>query len=164
MNRLTHENVPSPLEQRVAQVQSLSLHDVLFCIRKWKWEFLIVGTTTVLATLLYIMLFRDPVFVSEARLFVRVSQEQTAPRTLLTQEGTTLLTPATSDVTSEIDLFLNSDLADQVIRIARLLEAIEVPPPPPETLVEHIKATYKSVSDRLRNAANEAAYALGVKV
>ncbi|MEB8387407.1 hypothetical protein OO012_09215 [Rhodobacteraceae bacterium KMM 6894] len=155
---------PTPLEQRAAHFQALTLHDVLFWIRKWKWEFLIVAVTTVLATLVYIMLFRDPSFVSEARLFVRVSQEQTAPRTLVTQEGTTLLTPATSDVTSEIDLFLNSDLASDVIDNARLLEAMETPPPAPTTMVERLKQTYKAVTARVRATVDEVAYALGVKV
>ena len=164
MNHFSQENGPSPLESRFMQVQSLSLHDILFCIRKWKWEFLLVTITTVLATLLYIMLFRDPVFVSEARLFIRVSQEQTAPRTLMMQEGTMLLTPATSDVTSEIDLFLNSDLADEVIRIAGLLDAVAEPPPQPETLVEHLRATVMTVSDSLREMTNTVAYALGIKV
>lgn len=154
----------TPLEQRAARFQALSLRDLLFWFSKWKWEFLAVFVATLLATLAYIMLFRDPVFVSEARLFVRLSQEQTAPRTLVTQQGTTLLTPATSDVMSEIDLFLTTDLAFDVIDAARLLEAMEVPPPPPESLSQKLRATYKIVSRKLRDALDEVAYALGVKV
>jgi len=164
MNYSPNEPITTPLEHRIAQLQSLTLHDVMFWVRKWKWEFLAVTSATILATLLYIMIFRDPAFVSEARLFVRLSQEQTAPRTLVTQEGTTLLTPATSDVTSEIDLFLNSDLANQVIDTARLLEAMETPRPPPETVVDHLKAAYRSASESLRSSVDEVAYALGVKV
>jgi uncharacterized protein involved in exopolysaccharide biosynthesis len=165
MNHSPPDHVAAtPLEQRAASFRALTLRDLLFWFSKWKWEFLAVFGTTVLAALAYIMLFRDPVFVSEARLFVRLSQEQTAPRTLVTQQGTTLLTPATSDVTSEIDLFLTTDLAFEVIDAARLLDAINTQPPPPETLSGRLKAAYRTASDKLRNAMDEAAYALGVKV
>lgn len=164
MNYSPGDPLSTPLDQRMAAFRSLTLRDVMFWVHKWKWEFLAIATATVLATLAYIMLFRDPVFVSEARLFVRVSQEQTAPRTLVTQEGTTLLTPATSDVTSEIDLFLNSDLADRVIDDARLLEAMAAPPPAPETLVQRAKAAIRAVGQPVRDAIDTVAYATGVKV
>lgn len=165
MNKLPFDaRDPGPVEARLHRLAGLSASDLRFLAAKWAWEFLAVVLAVLAATLVYIMIFRDPVFESEARLFVRLSQEQAPPRTLVTPEGATLLTPATSDVTSEIDLLLNADLVERVIDEANLMEAMNQPPPPPVTLMQKVKAAWASVTSTAKGWIDEAAYALGVKV
>lgn len=165
MNKLPfNTRDPGPVEARMDQLAGLSSGDIGFLARKWMWEFLAIVAAVLAATLIYIMVFRDPVFESEARIFVRLSQEQAPPRTLVTPEGATLLTPATSDVTSEIDLLLNADLVERVIDDANLMAALNQPAPVPVTLVQKAKAAWKSVTSTVKSGADELAYALGVKV
>lgn len=149
----------SVVGQRLAHLKNTSIDDLRFIGRKWLWEFLFVGAAVSVAVLLYIMLFRDPMYQSEARLFVRLGQEQAPPRTFQTREGSALLTPTTSDVASEIDLLLNADIISTVIDKTGILEAMNQPAPPPSGLKDHFKAAMKS----LRNGVDEVAFALGIK-
>ena len=155
---------PGPVEQRLRQLYSVSLGDLRFVAAKWLWEFMILVIMIIFATLLYIMLLRAPLFESETRLFVRLSQEQAPPRTIVTPQGATLLTPATSDVTSEIDLLLNADLVDRVIDAANLEAAVLTPPPREPGFFGETKALLKDTRKWVKDSIDEVAYALGIKV
>lgn len=165
MNR--HTFLPSdsgPVGQRLGELAGFTIADLRFLVRKWALEFLLAVAAILVASLLYIMLFRGPLFESEARLFVRLSQEQAPPRTLVSMDNATVLTPGTSDVTSEIDLLLNADLVDRVIETAGLEDALNAPPPPAVTPMQKLKALYKRTSAAVGNLVDTVAYALGVKV
>ncbi|MGI6244494.1 MAG: GumC family protein [Pseudochelatococcus sp.] len=152
----------APLARRLEELSTISMRDLVFIASKWLREFLVVVVAIVALTLAYIALLRTPLYESEARLFVRLSQEQQPPRTLLTPTGSTLIAPATSDVTSEIDLLLNADIAQRVIRDINL-EA-QVTPRQPESFTDYIKAAVGSVARLARSGVDNLLYATGMKV
>lgn len=155
---------PGPTQQRLRELSGVSMADLRFLAGKWALEFCAVVAAVLIATLVYIMVFRTPVFESEARLFIRLSQEQAPPRTLQAPDNATVLTPGTSDVTSEMDLLLNADLVERVIENAGLEDALNAPPPPAVTLTEKARALYKRSVKGVKDAMDEIAYALGIKV
>lgn len=155
---------PGPTQRRLRELSGVSTADLRFLAGKWALEFAAVVAAILIATLVYIMVFRTPLFESEARLFVRLSQEQAPPRTLQSPDNATVLTPGTSDVTSEMDLLLNADIVERVIENAGLEEALNAPPPPAVTLTEKARALYKRTVRAVNDAADEVAYALGIKV
>lgn len=136
--------------------------DIGFIAAKWMWQFLAILLLVIAAGLIYIGLIRSPVFESETRLFVRVSQEQ-LPQTMRTRDGVTFMPSSRADVVSEIDLLLNGDLVERVINATRLDEIVTATPPPPETLLQAVRQEVESVVDMVRDQLDEVLILLGLR-
>lgn len=146
-----------------ARPRAFEVSRLVAAFGQWFWEFAAVLVLIVVMGIGYIALLRDPSFVSEARLFVRVSQEQTPPQTVFAPTGVNFLANASGDVISEIDLFLNGDLIDRVIDAANLEALVSAPRPEPATLLGKIKRTVSDQLDTLRGAVDEALILLRLK-
>lgn len=153
---------PASQNERPA-LPDFRMTDVAFALGRWFWELVAVFLLIVAMGIGYIGLIRDPLFESTARLFVRVSQEQAPPNTVFAQTGVMFLTQASGDVTSEIDLMLNSDVLNRVIDRGNLLEAINTPPPPPVGLVQTVKRAVQDAIQPLRDTFDAVLIRIGLK-
>ena len=137
--------------------------DIAFVAAKRFWEFAAILVLVLAGGVAYIGLLRDPVYESEARLFVRLAQEQAPPKTVFTQNQVTFMTPSKANVTSEIDLLLNGDLVERVIEELNLVELVNTPPPPPQGLVQTVKRWLTDTWDEIKDAFATVLIKIGVK-
>lgn len=148
---------------RPARPEAFDLSRVISTFGRWFWEFVGVLALIVLLGLAYIALLRDPAFVSEARLFVRVSQEQTPPQTIFAGTDVSFLANSSGDVISEIDLFLNGDLVDKVIDAANLEALVSAPRIEPEGTLARIKFQATETMASIQSAVDEVLIAMRLK-
>lgn len=136
--------------------------DIAHLVGKWFFEFAAVLSLVIAGGLAYIGLVRAPVFESEARLFVRVSQEQTPPQTMRTRDGVTFMPSSRSDVASEIDLLLSGAVFERVVD-ATGLDSIVAAPAEPATFTQRMRLWINRTTAAAREQLNEILIRLGLR-
>jgi succinoglycan biosynthesis transport protein ExoP len=123
-------------------VRSTSGLDLLFVLFKWKWSLITVIGLTLLGTVIWLFLVREDLYVTEAKLLVKLGTEQAPPSTVIGQSPLAV-GYFSADVKSEIDILGSGEL------ISQLVDQFEMdkprPAPPPVGLLATVKFRAKSV-------------------
>lgn len=128
------------LEPRLPQV---STREILFLLFKWKWSILVILSVTMVSVVTYLWIIRDDLYVTEAKLLVKLGVEQAPPTTVVGQQPM-VIGYRSADVNSEIDILTSTELLAQLVD-GLAMDRPAPPPPVPAGLFPKVKYYAKRV-------------------
>lgn len=134
--------------------------DLLFVLFKWKWSIFTITTVILLGSLFWLMVIREEVYMTEAKVLVKVGHEQAAPSTVLSQQPNTV-GYRSADVKSEIDILKSTELIGVVIDKYGLDKL--KPAPVPTGFIKLTKYRLKQVVRSIRDGIDEAMISVGLR-
>lgn len=135
-----------------APLLTVTLRDVAFVLAKrWVSIVVLLAMTATLA-LGYLLIVRDDLYTSEAKVLIRRGQEQAPLPTVIADRGVMFSNPM-ADVRSEVDIIRN---AETLTKLVDTLKLDQIPPDPrPEGLLKliryEIKEAVRFVRERLED-------------
>ena len=137
-----------------------SARDLVFLLCKWKWSITVIFTMTMLCTLVWLFVFRDDMYTSEAKVLVKLGQEQAAPTTVVGQQPM-VIGYRSADVNSEVEILTSGQIMGEVVD--RLGLDKPMPQPVPQGTLRRIKYEVKHAVQWVRDWKDEMLIQIGLR-
>lgn len=139
---------------------AVSLHEIAEILFRRIWSVIAIMLVSVVSVSIYAFLIRGDAWVAEAKLLVRLGQEQ-APLPTMVAGGQALVATTPSHVNSEMELIRSRDL------IARLVDRIDLTPQPrpePTSLFGKLKEAARNLYKRAQELVDDVLVMIGARV
>lgn len=139
---------------------AVSLHELAEILFRRIWSVIGIVLVSVVSVSIYAFLIRGDAWVAEAKILVRLGQEQ-APLPTMVADRQTLVATTPSHVNGEMELLRSRDL------IARLVDRIDLTPQPrpaPTSLFGRIKEALRNVYKRAQEMFDDFLVMIGARV
>ncbi len=136
-----------------------SLSDIMEVFWRRRWSVLAITLISILGTLGYLQWLRGDIYMAEARIVVRVGQEQAPPPTMVDRSG--VIGQTTSLAIAEMEMFRSRDIIAQVVDKVDLTPQ---PRPDPTSLFGWAKEYAKRAWSRVKDQIDEVLYWTNLKV
>jgi polysaccharide biosynthesis transport protein len=137
-----------------------SLRDLAEIFYRRRWSFVLIVLATIIGTLGYIFLIRGDVYMAEAKLMVRLGQEE-APAPTIIADRSVMIGNQGGFAAGEMEIMQSRDLIGEVVDRVDLTEH---PRPPPATLYQWVKEEARWLWRALRRGLDETLIWAGLKV
>ncbi|MEO3473777.1 Wzz/FepE/Etk N-terminal domain-containing protein [Roseomonas sp. CAU 1739] len=137
----------------------VSLHEIAEILFRRIWSVVAIVVLSVTFASVYAFVIRGDLWVAEAKLLVRLGQEQ-APLPTMLAGGQTVVATTPSHVNSEMELIRSRDL------IARLVDRVDMTPQPrpvPTSLFGRIKEAARNAYHYVQDQFSELLIAIGAR-
>ena len=148
-----------PPEGTGGLLPQVSLADLAEIIFRRRWSSLGIILATILATMVWVILIRGDSYVAEARLIVRLGQEQ-APSPTTIADRQMMVGAAGNYGSNELEMLRSRDLIE---RLVDRVDLTEKPRPPVATLFGRIKDWGKQLWRDTREVIDDALIWAGIK-
>jgi uncharacterized protein involved in exopolysaccharide biosynthesis/Mrp family chromosome partitioning ATPase len=149
-----------PSDEYVGLVPRVSLVDLAKVVLRRKWSIVLIVIASVVGTMGYVILIRGDAYIAEARLLVRLGQEQApAPTTIADRQM--MVGSQGGYGSGELELLSSRDL------IGLLVDRVDLSPkprPPPESLYGWLKEQAHRAWDGFKDGLDSLLIFAGVKV
>jgi uncharacterized protein involved in exopolysaccharide biosynthesis len=146
-------------ERQGSLLPEVSLADLAAIVYRRRWGIILIVLVSVASTMGYVMLIRGDTYVAEARLLVRLGQEQApAPTTIADRQM--MVAGQVGLGSGEMELLRSRDL------ITRLVDTVDLtarPRPPPTSLFGRVKEQAREAWVALREQIDEMLVRIGLK-
>ncbi|MEC9374128.1 MAG: Wzz/FepE/Etk N-terminal domain-containing protein, partial [Planctomycetota bacterium] len=139
-----------------------SLRDLAFIAFKWKWSIVTIIVVTMLSAFIYLWFIRGDVYQAQAKILVKLGQEQASPPTTIGQQPM-IVSERFQEVKSEIDILRSTDLLANVVEEMGLDGPPADPPPRPDGLISGIRYDAKQLVSAFREWKNETLISIGLR-
>ncbi len=159
--RPRHET--GPLPQRAPPrglLPPVSLLDLALVLRRRLLSASLIFLAVVLAASVWVMLVRGQVFMAEAKLLVRLGQEQAPVPTMIADRQVMVGSGQPGFVTSELELLRSRDTIEAVVG---RLDLTPTPREPATTLFGRVRAVLRDAWQSTREALDEALILIGLR-
>ncbi len=139
---------------------AVSLHEIAELLFRRIWSVVGIVTVAVAAAGIYVFLIRGDAWVAEAKILVRLGQEQ-APLPTMLADRQALVATTPSHVNSEMELIRSRDL------IARLVDRVDLTPQPrpePTSLFGRLRETARDAYKQIQSLTDDLLVAIGARV
>ncbi|MCC6718794.1 MAG: hypothetical protein IT555_12990 [Acetobacteraceae bacterium] len=136
----------------------VSLSDLAEIVWRRIWSIILITVLSILLTLGYLQLIRGDLYMAEAKLLVRIGQEQAPSPTMI--DRSMLFSAQTGYATAEMEMLRSRDLISALID---RIDLTEQPRPPPTSLFGLVKETVRRWWRQLKEAFDEAMIWAGLK-
>jgi len=141
-----------PPEGTGGLLPQVSLADLAEIVFRRRWSSLLIILATIIGTMGYVILIRGDAYIAEARVIVRLGQEQ-APSPTTIADRQMMVGAAGNYGSSELEMLRSRDLIE---RLVDKVDLTEKPRPPPTSLFgwakEQAKQAWTTVRERLDDA------------
>lgn len=141
-----------------ALLPSVSLADLAEVVWRRLWSIVLIVILTIALTLGYIQLIRGDVYMAEAKLLVRIGQEQAPPPTMIDRSA--VIGTPTGFVTAEMEMLRSRDLIGALVD---RLDLSDKPRPPATSLLGLVKNYAKDIWGKVKDAIDEVLILAGMK-
>jgi polysaccharide biosynthesis protein PslE len=138
----------------------ISLLDLALVLRRRLLSASLIFLSVVLAASIWVLLIRGQVYVAEAKLLVRLGQEQAPVPTMIADRQMMVGSGQPGFVTSELELLRSRDT---ILAVVDRIDLTPTPPDPPTSLFGHIRAFARDSWKTLREWMDEAAILIGLR-
>lgn len=147
---------PEPAGGLLPQVSLADLAEIVF---RRRWSSLLIVLFTIIGTMSYVILIRGDAYMAEARLLVRLGQEQApAPTTIADRQ---MMVGAQGGYgVSELEMLRSRDLIEQLVDRVDLSDR---PRPPPTSLFGWVKEQAKQAWTEIKDAVDTVLIWAGIK-
>lgn len=142
-----------------ALLPAVSLHELAELLLRRIWSLVLIVVLSITFAAVYAFGIRGSVWVAEAKVLVRLGQEQ-APLPTMVGGGQAFVATTPSHVNSEMELIRSRDL------IGRLVDRVDISPPPrpaPSGLFGRVKEAVRDLIAWVRERIDDALVALGAR-
>ncbi len=137
-----------------------SLLDLLFVLFKRKWSILIIFTTAVLLSFVWLWFIRDPRYEVTAKVLVKIGYEQVNSPTVF-GDKMAIYNRSSNDVNTEVDILKNTELVAAVVDYLKLDQ--ERPRPVPTGFIPRLRYDLKKIIRTVKDTFDEILIRVGMR-